>query len=108
MLLDILLIIGTLEKSIGNSTHVTLSGYGGGGEHFPNGLMITAERIVERQVIKLGEVVPAMDLAQANHQKEMEEWILLHFVEKAKAGYMKKFQEMRTRIEKEIQDGTKA
>jgi hypothetical protein len=106
MLLDVLLIIGTLEKAIGNSVKITFAGHGG--DVFPNGLKITAEWIVERQVIKLEHVVPATELAQAKDKEGVEEWILNQFVGKAKLGYERKLHEIRDRIQQEIRNAAKA
>lgn len=105
MLLDILLLVGVLEKKIGDAVKITFSSHGG--ETFPNGLKITAEWIVERQVVRLEHVIPATELAQAKSQKDMEEFLLSQFVDRAHVGYYKKLREIRNRIEQEIRNATK-
>jgi hypothetical protein len=106
MLLDVLLIIGTIEKAIGNSVRVSFASHGG--DVFPNGLKITAEWIVERQVIKLEHVIPATELAQAKNRVDLEELILRQFIQKAQRGYEKKLHEIRDRIQQEIRNAAKA
>jgi hypothetical protein len=107
MLLDVLLIVGTLEKSIGNSVKITFSVTGEDDRSFANGLEIIAEWIVEREVIRLTHIIPALQLADANSQTELESVILVEFVHKAKVGYLKKVSEIRQRMEMEIRNGTK-
>ena len=107
MLLDILVIAGALEKAIGNSVQITFSTYGGDTNSFPSRLKITAEWIVERQVIRIYHVLSGSDLERVNNIVAMEELVLSEFVKKAKAGYIKKLQEMKSKIEMEIRNAPK-
>jgi hypothetical protein len=107
MLLDILLIIGSIEKAIGDDVRINLSSRTHNGTRFPTGLKITAEWLVERQLVRLEHIVPVIDLTEANDQTEVEKFILNDFVAKAKAGYLKKLHEMRTQIETEIRNAAK-
>lgn len=106
MLLDILLMVGTLEKAIGNSVKIAFSTYERDAV-FPTGLTIMAEWIVERQLIRVQDVIPATELEKANSTTELEAFLLQRFVSKAKAGYEKKLHEMRNRVEQEIRNAAK-
>jgi hypothetical protein len=105
MLLDILLLAGSLEKAIGNSVHVTFGTYGGEDEKtFPFGLKVKAEWLVGKELIRLEQMIPATDLDRARDQKGLEEFLLKAFVRKAREGYMVKLDEIRSKIEQEIRN----